>query len=232
MNIRSISPFALILAAGALSGCHTLVGSAFAPTVRGNGKMKTITLPFKASDIKEIDLSGAVLVEADPSQKNVTFETDENISPKFKFTLKGGVLRGELENGKYSYEKAVIRLSPVALAAIRLSGASSAQITGYKSPELVVELTGASKVDLKGEVKKLKVSASGASKFEISPQTNVAVDLSATGASKIVVPGSLSGTMKASGASKVAHGKLSNSHSISASGASSVEEIGPSNNMP
>lgn len=226
MKYRVLGLSLVTIAALGLSGCSFLKSTwSHGPTVRGSGVMKTVTLPFKSADIKALDLGGAIRVEADPTIQDVTFETDDNLVSSMKFTLVRGVLRSEQTQGSISLTKALLKLSPEALESIQLSGACSGHIKGLDRKNLFkVELSGATKLEVEGFTQDLSVTASGASQFSSSPQKNAYVQLVASGASSIVVPGTMSGSANASGASKIRLGKAIGKISTSSTGASSIQE--------
>jgi hypothetical protein len=110
------------------------------------------------------------------------------------------------------------------LAKLDISGASTANVAGFKGDKLVAEFSGASKAKLDGSVREFNGRASGASSIDAANLTAENADVDSSGASSITV--NASGDLKAdaSGASHVIYIGDPRSLKQNASGASSVKK--------
>lgn len=135
-----------------------------------------------------IETSGAITVEV-VSQKDfdVSVEADENILPYIKTKVDGDTLRIYRE-GRFSFygnSNVVVRVAMPEVKRIDLSGASKAGITGVKEESLELQCSGASKINIAGEVSNLTADISGASNVDAEALKADKAEIGATGASKM-----------------------------------------------
>lgn len=213
-----------------------------------SGVDTTVVYANIPTDYEELEVSGAFSVIYSPSAEHVTVKVDKNFVPYLDIRLDGNELELGAKVSSWENVKApevVIPVSSRGLKSIDMSGAtkfvSEVVMEGYK---LEMDLSGASKVDVRLNVSELEVDASGASKLilggkakrvelDCSGATKVTshdgeclvadeVELDCSGAGKIegLAGGRIYGDM--SGASKVVVHKGSDVSGLSCSGASKI----------
>lgn len=195
----------------------------FSEQIKGSGNVATEKRDVR--DFKGVDAGGAMRVEITVGKGfSVELEGDDNILPLVKTEVRGGVLHIERKEGSRTWTKShlIARISMPELNELGISGASSALVTGVKSERLTINTSGASKVEISGEAREVKIDVSGASKLNGENLRTERADVEASGASKISIFASESINADASGASKVVYSGNPKSVSKDASGASSV----------
>ena len=103
-----------------------------------------------------------------------------------------------------------------------LSGASRGTVTGVKTDGLKLEVSGASRINISGEVRDLNADLSGASHLEAENLKTEKTNVEASGASKATVFVIDSLNADASGASRIIYAGNPREVKKDASGASSV----------
>ncbi len=158
--------------------------------VTGSGKVETREMDF--SDFSRIEVAAAFEVEvvrADSYSVSVT--ADDNLFEYIHVSRLGKTLRIRLKSGVgYLSPVPSARVSMPVLSGLDFSGASRGSVSGFDDgSELVINLSGASFIDLGGIVADdLRVSASGASRL-VGEITAGEARLDASGASRLVLRG-------------------------------------------
>lgn len=212
--------------------------------VHGNGKIQKE--PRSVNSFTGVEVRGAIdlVITQDPTRK-VEIEADENLLQYIEVKTSGDDLIISTKDG-YDLDatrsitayvsapevtsveasgackvKGTNQLSSGSRLEISLSGASHANLD-TKNPEVRAELSGASKLTLRGAAKDISFDASGSSHIEAFDllSENATVDVS--GASSANIFASVKVDADASGASRVRYRGGATSVQSDASGASSV----------
>jgi hypothetical protein len=152
--------------------------------IHGDGKVIRETRVVPTFDA--IDLSGAwdVTLKQGANQE-LTIETDDNIMPLVRTEVVNGVLRIDIKKPVGHTTKMALYITVKDLKNIDASGAVDIHTeTRLALPELSIDASGASDVNMEVAVQKLSLDCSGASKIKLKgTATDVRMDLS--GASDI-----------------------------------------------
>jgi hypothetical protein len=191
--------------------------------LKGSGNVITISRPL--SGFTGIDAGGAVevIVTAQEDFK-VEVEADDNVVEHIVTTISDGILRIHMED-EYSYSETTVRIR-VSMPDIKLldiSGASNAKVAKVKSDDLVIGVSGASKVTMEGSSKRLVGEVSGASSLSAEKLSAENVMIEASGASNGYVTATQSLTAEASGASTIYYSGTPKNLTEETSGASSIK---------
>jgi hypothetical protein len=208
----------LALVAVPLVGCSEFGG----PSVVGTGPDKKD--PRTVGDFKKIQISNAIQATITVDGKNsVEIDAKESLLPLVTTKVEGDELVIETTKPIDSSTpvKAIIHVA--SLEALKVSGASGAEVSGVEADKFTLHASGASHVTLDGAIKSLSAEASGASELELTGKADVA-SVEASGASTLKLAKLTIGALaaEASGASTVAAGKLE-SLDANASGASNIQ---------
>jgi len=211
----------LILAAvlPGISGCGKLAA------VQGSGNITTEKR--EAAAFSKVEAGGAVsvvLTVGDPTSVEVT--TDDNLQSHILTSVEGDTLKIRMIGSISSTKGLTISVRTPTLTDLGVSGASSVKVAGVKGAAFSLNLSGASKATVSGQVKELEVECSGASHVETKGLDAEKVQASASGASTIEVKASreLDGT--ASGASTILYTGGPSKLTTNFSGASSIKAAG------
>lgn len=174
-------------------------------SVRGSGNIKTEKR--EVSGFKGIDASSAFTLEVTVGKEfSVEVETDDNLLQFVKTEVSDGVLHLKLEkNNIWGKNRHIARVTMPQLESLELSGAVRATVAGVKSENLKISASGASRLDISGETQKLDVDLSGASRVEAAKLNSqrAAIDVSGASRANVFVTESLNA--EASGASRVSY---------------------------
>ena len=140
----------------AFTACNQLIGE------RGNDERVTKT--YAVGSFNKIDIAGAFEITLTPSKgSEVILEVDENLVKYIDISVLGERLIIDTDRRLDSREGIKIEIPVNELRKISSSGASDIISSGpISSAELVVEVSGAGKVDLKLDVKSVTLDLSGA----------------------------------------------------------------------
>jgi hypothetical protein len=174
----------------------------FGNGVRGSGNRMTerrVILAFLS-----IEVSGAYEVEI-VAQKDRSLEItgDDNVLPLVTTEVKNNTLH--IGSSKpYSVNHPItVKISVPELEAISTSGASKITISGLKNSDFKVDSSGASKLSLAGETKKLSIGTSGASNIEAKDLHAEKVNVESSGAGFVSVYATDQLDASASGAARI-----------------------------
>jgi hypothetical protein len=158
-----------------MSGCHQF-GHA---TGSGTMKVEKRTVP----SFNAVSISGAYEVEI-VVQKEQSFEIegDDNLLPLITTDVRGSVL--DISNTKSFSTKNTphLRISVPNLDGISTSGASDIVISGVKSDEFNIEVSGAGSMQVSGETKALEIKQSGAGNVDAKDLHAERVNVESSGA--------------------------------------------------
>jgi hypothetical protein len=208
--------FFVILAALVIS-CKNITG------IRGSGTAKTEARSL--SGFKEIRTGGAVNLDISfKPEFSVSVEADDNLLEYITTGVDGDTLVIGQKDNINSKNKINIKITMPELTGLDISGASTANVAGFKGDKIVVELSGASKIKIEGVTSELNARASGASSIDAANLKAENADADASGASSITVNATGDLKAEASGASHVIYIGDPKSLKQNASGASSVKK--------
>lgn len=210
---------AIAICAGCLFG---FASNRFDKRIKGSGKLITRTVEVGAFDAVRASSTASVALVAGSGP--VTVQADDNIMDRVKVTVEEGTLVIGMTQGSYSNITLEVTVpTDGKLTALRASGASKIVCEPVlTADDIDLKASGASKLVAIVRCNECEIDASGASKVEIGGDMSCC-EAEATGASrlKLVIK---AGTCKlrASGASKMEVQGSAASSSIEVSGASSL----------
>ncbi len=188
---------------------------------KGSGQMATETRDLR--DFESIDVSGVIQVEVTAGKDfTVEVEADDNLLQYVNTEVRRGKLILSTEKRIKTGNPIRIRISAPNISDIEASGASKVSVVDLSNSSLNLDVSGATKISLAGETKKLTVDASGASNIDASNlrTENAAVDVSGASSADVNVTGELDA--EASGASNVTYSGSPQNVKRNSSGASRV----------
>lgn len=218
---RTLFLLAFLVALTALTGCDALKWGG--KGLSGSGVVKTEKRDVGA--FTAIDVSGAYEVSI-VCQKSpgLEIEGDDNILPLVDTYVKNGTLYITSERG-FSVRKPIkVRVTTTDLQGVNASGATQITLEGVKNEQLVIETSGASKIDAAGETKALEIESSGASKVDVQDLRASRVKVTMSGAGRAQVYATEEVNAEASGASNIIYYGDPKVVNKSASGASSINK--------
>lgn len=172
---------------------------------------------------KGVDVSSSFQVEI-TAQKDfsVTVEADDNILPLIETEVRGGVLRIECSRRVSPKTPMKIIISAPDIENIETSGAANVTLNSIKNSGLNIDSSGASKILVTGETTKLVVDVSGATKIDAEGLVSENAVIDTSGASHVSVNVLNSLRTDASGASKITYSGSPRELNTKKSGAASV----------
>ena len=216
---RTVCLLALLVA---MTGCNHLKWGGKSG-LSGSGVVKVEKRDVGA--FSAVDVSGAyevdIICQKEPS---LEIEGDDNILPIVKTEIKNGTLYIRSEHGFNVKKPIKVRITTGNLDGLSSSGASKITLEGVKNEQLVIETSGASKIDAAGETKSLEIESSGASKVDVQELRASRVKVSLSGAGRAQVYASEEVNAEASGASQITYYGEPKVVNKSASGASSINK--------
>ena len=191
----------------------------------GSGNIETQEKPLTGFD--RVEASHVFQVEINQGEDfSVVVRIDDEVSEFVQVAKQGNTLKLGLKPDRtYTFQNVTLEatITMPELTGVSLSGASHAQVAGFKSTRdlnldvsgtssvagdieagaVTCELSGASTINLEGSASDLVVNASGGSIVKLSEFPTANADIEASGASTVTV--NVSGTINAnvSGASRV-----------------------------
>lgn len=211
----------LLALAVVMTGCGALKWNK--EGTRGSGNIKTEKREIGA--FSSVDVSGAYEVEiVCQKQPGIEVEGDDNILPLIKTYVKDKTLYITSEQGFNVRNAIKVRITAGNLEGVSSSGASKITLDGVKNEQLVIETSGASKIDAAGETKSLEIESSGASKVDVRDLRAARVKVSLSGAGHANVYASEEINASVSGASSVTYYGEPKVVNKSASGAGSINK--------
>lgn len=192
--------------------------------IKGSGTAKTETR--SVSGFKEVKARGAINLDISIGPEySLTIEADDNLLEHIQTDVSGGALVIESRNERINPKTKInVKVTMPELVDLEISGASTGKASGVKTDKLGLEISGASKVTIDGEVRELNATASGASSINAEGLKTENADADSSGASSITVNATGDLKANASGASSVTYVGDPKSLKQNSSGASSVKK--------
>jgi len=195
--------------------------------IKGSGNIIKENREVKC--FEEIEAGGIFNVIYTPGDScSLTVETDDNIMPVVKTTVKNGRLELHTKGEISKVTKLTVYITAPSLSKLDFSGASNFKTTkALKSNVLNLDFSGASAGKIQLETKTLEIDASGATSLRLSGQART-LNMEASGASHVHTMGLECSIVKvdASGASSVEVKALKQLYA-EASGASHIKYSAP-----
>lgn len=196
--------------------------SVFSKT-KGSGNIQTEKR--EVSEFSSVKTGGAITVDIVAQRDfNVEVEADDNLLEHIKTEVKGDTLKIYTEGSISTRNPIRVRISMPQIESLDISGASGGTLTGVKNETLMVEASGASKIEINGEARELNVELSGASRLDAERLRSENVTVEASGASNATVAALNELTAEASGASNIRYTGEPKNVKRNISGASSVRQ--------
>ena len=186
-----------------LAACLVLAAGCRGVGIRGNGHIKTDDRTVGA--FAEIDAGGAFEIEWQNGSPALQISTDENLLRYVESDVSGDTLRLRTHDQIWPTHGIKVLISSPTRIAARIRGAvklSANQLTG---PKFALEVSGASRVSLGGNVNELLADMTGASELDANGLQTKISEISTTGAGNVEV--AVAKTLKVSitGAGKVTY---------------------------
>ena len=188
-----------------------------------------ITEKREVGDFSAVQVSGIFKVEI-VAQKDfaVEVESDDNLLPFIKTEVNDGVLtirkKKKFSISSFRSFKATIRISAPNIERLKVSGVTKTSLANLKGESLEIDMSGASKIEVDGNVSDLKVDMNGASKLDAKNLKASTVTVDGSGASKAYVSTSGKLSSDLSGASRVKYYGEPSEISKKTSGAASIRQ--------
>jgi hypothetical protein len=238
-HVKFLSLIVIVLL---LAGCCAVP---FGTQLAASGPL--VTKDYDLGNFTAVNAGSAFQVEITRSDKySVSVTVNQSLVERLDVGVSGNTLHLSLKPGYGITGAATMRakVTMPELTGLDVSGASQTNVTGFNSDKTLktqvsgasslggdltcgdaqFNVSGASKVQLKGSAQDLKVEASGASNVDLSNFTSKNTAVSASGASKVNVAPSGTLNVEASGASTVRYIGEPAKLKTNTSGASSVEQ--------
>lgn len=191
----------LVVLAISLTACGSIKNDG-AEGIKGSGNVKTETRNL--SGFKKIKADSAVALDITfKPEYSVTLEGEDNILPQFTTELDGDKLIITSKGKMSTSDRVKVRITMPELTFLDLNGAADTTVTGIKGDKLEVDLNGASRLKIDGEIREFDADANGASKVGGDNLKVENAKVKANGASYIIVNASGELNAEANGASGI-----------------------------
>ena len=173
----------LVVSAIVLAGCITIEidGESLGDTERGSGDL--VTEQRTVAAFSAVEVSGALRVELDRGALGIEIEFDDNLIERVETAVRNGEISIRCPDCSPS-SHSVIRLSAPDIEAIEVSGASRVRAFDVDEQSLKLSISGASRIEISGQVELLEIDGSGASVVD-GPDLRVErLDVNLSGASR------------------------------------------------
>lgn len=172
----------------------------------------------------KIDVGGVFHVEIiAQSEFGVEVEADDNLLQYVKTEVRGDTLEISMDKRVKTHNPLRIKISAPDINSLEVSGASKVDLSNVKNRELIIDSSGASKINVSGDTGNLIVDVSGASQIDAEALSALTANVDASGASRVNVNVANELIADASGACRITYsGTPKISKQIS--GASSVSQ--------
>ncbi len=239
MTVRILT-LLVVLVGGLVTASCTLM-----PINLSRGSGTVVTKSFDIADFDSVSASHAfalAITQGDAFSVSVT--VDDNIADRLTVEKQGATLVIALEGGAYHNVTERAEITMPMLGGLELSGASTAALSGFSggaafkgvasgastitgdlsADRTVLDISGASRVTLRGESDELDAKASGASKLNLGELAVRSATLDLSGASSALVNASEEINASASGSSTIVYLGSPARVQENTSGASSVRQ--------
>ena len=176
----------LLVAALVFAGCISIEvdGDGFGNGEHGSGILATENR--SVASFTQVRVSGALRVEVATGPLAVEVTFDDDLINNLDTTVVGNEIRISCRDCSQS-SASFVRVSAPTIDRIKISGASRVTATDIVGEELTLELSGASRIDIDGEVDSLRIDGSGASRIKARNLVTQHLDIDLSGATRTVV---------------------------------------------
>lgn len=201
---------ALAISALVLPACGASI-SVVIGEEEGSGVAETTS--FDVGEFTGVDIEDAfeVTIEVAEGSTSVEVTVDDNFTDDLEVKVDDGVLTVDLDINSWRAEvRPTVDISVPSLDLVHGSGAARIEVEGDLTDDAIdVDASGASRIDLSVETESLSVDASGASRITVGGTTD-SVTIDASGASEVAFDDLTadSAQVDASGASNVTIGEV------------------------
>jgi len=209
-----------------LPGCNNM------GCVNGSGHQVSQTRSF--DEFNKVSAEGGMklVVTQNPSQQQVRIVADDNVQRRIKSRVRNGVLELDMKGSFCSPGNITVYITTKKLDGLRLSGAVEATGTNkFTTGNFLLDLSGASKVNLDLTAADVRTEASGACEVILKGQAS-SHQIEVSGAGELKAPDFVVGNynIRTSGASEMTINVL-NELKVKASGASEIAYKGSPKNV-
>lgn len=205
------------------AGCH-MIGK-FGGGVRGSGNR--VTEKRDVPGFLSVEVSGAYEVEiVAQKERSLEITGDDNILPLVTTEVRGSVLHISSSKNYNVNRSITIKLTVPDLEGLSTSGASKISVSGIKNANFKIDSSGASKLALAGETKKLNIGTSGASNIDAKDLHAEKVGVESSGAGYVSVYATEQLDATASGAAHIDYYGDPKTVNPEVSGAGSINKKG------
>lgn len=193
-------------------------------STKGSGNI--VTEKRDVTGFSAIDVSNVFVVEVtSQSEFSVEVEADDNLLPLIKTEVQNGRLEISAEKKIKSKSPIKVRIGAPNIEKLNASGASRTTISNISGTAINLDISGASKVTLKGNASQLTADMSGASSVDATELQCEKVSVDSSGASKAKVNATGTLSVNASGASSISYVGTPATINKKTTGASSVNSL-------
>lgn len=193
-------------------------------STKGSGNI--VTEKRDVAGFNAIDVSNVFVVEVtSQSEFSVEVEADDNLLPLIRTEVQNGRLEISAEKKIKSKSPIKVRIGAPNIAKLNASGASRTTISNISGTAINLDISGASKVTLKGNASQLTADMSGASSVDATELQCEKVSVDSSGASKAKVNATGTLSVDASGASSISYVGTPATINKKTTGASSVNSL-------
>lgn len=188
---------------------------------KGSGIAKTEIRDL--AEFKEIEVSGNIEIEVTAQKEfSVNVEADDNLLEYIKTEVSGDTLKIYTKKGFSPVTKTRLVITMPELSGLDTSGASKVLANNLSSDSFKINVSGASKIEINGQVNDLNIEANGASKINADNLKSANANIDVSGATYVSVFVTEELKAEASGASKISYSGEPKNVFEDTSGASSV----------
>jgi hypothetical protein len=152
-----------------------------------DGSGKVITEHRQVGLFDRVEVSGAIEVSVTiDDEPTVAVETDDNLQKHILVEVRDRKLIVK-QKDDLDPSKLIVRITTPTLTGFESSGAIEAKITGIDTKRFELEISGATEVELEGEVEVFVIDASGAAEVQAEKLIAERVEVEGSGASEFTV---------------------------------------------
>ena len=190
---------ATVVAAAMAGGCSGPFGQ---NTVRGSGAVARENRDVSHFSDVQLSGSGEVIIEQTGTE-SLTIETDDNLLPYLRTTVRDGSLHLETKRGVSIRPTQAVRYHVTVrnFTGVGISGSGDVRATGIDTDRLTASISGSGSADFAGRADDVSLQVSGSGSFDTSKlnSKNVRVSISGSGDASVNASDRLDATVSGSG---------------------------------
>jgi hypothetical protein len=190
--MKLASLFRYVATAAFLGGCTV-------QPLKGDGKISVDHRQI--SNFTSLEAAGAFVVQWSSGPPSLTVTADQNLLPHIRTRVSGDLLKIDTDTPIVPTRRVTIVVSSGALTRVDLAGAVALTASRVTSAAFLLTATGASTINVDGNVSELNVELTGASRLNAATLNSKSANVTLTGASSadIAVKESLKATITGAG---------------------------------